>query len=147
MKGSAAPLSWLSLLVLAAFAWQRWHSPFLRIEAAAPSVHAAAVAAGLQVAEAMAVAELLGLGPERDAAALLTACRRFAALRADLGEPLAAVALAGDAATVQAALTAAAGDRAAALARLQARPEAVAAARFRAMRDRFAGRAAGGSRD
>jgi hypothetical protein len=133
-------LAVLALTAVAAFAWQRGRSPFLRIEAERELAARVAAEAGLDPVEVMALRELVGV--DRDEAALGEVARRFVADRRAYGgsEALAAVAAGGSRAVAD-AVYAAAGRRVDEAEReLRPRPEAVLAVRFRTVRERFASR-------
>ena len=141
MKGSAPLLLALLLGFLALFWWQRGHSDFLAIEAEAPALAELGRRHGLDRATVMTLRELLGR--DRPLPAFETACAEFAERRARIGEPLAAVAVAGEPELAQAAFTRGDGDAARAWARFRAEPRAAAGERFLAVRERFAARSAG----
>jgi len=135
----------LGALVLAAVAFQRARSPFLRIEAERDLAAriAAQAADDLRVVDVLALRELLGV--DRDESGLHVAARAFSELRArfDGSELLAILGVVGELERVEDAWGRSGGDVAAteALARLW--PEAVAATRFVRMRERFASREPG----
>ena len=124
----------LAAVFLAAFAWQRHRSVFRAIEADRDAAVAVATAHRLTVAEAMALRELLGR--EAPPAAWNDAASSFAARRRQMGDPLAAVAVAGDEEAAAAALRATA-DPASAWAVFRTDVRAIAGLRFLAMRERF----------
>ena len=132
----------LGALVLAAVAFQRARSPFLRIEAERDLAARIAEQAAddLEVVDVLALRELLGV--ERDELELHVAARAFSTLRSRFGgsELLAILGVVGELERVEDAWGRSGGDVAAteALARLW--PEAVAATRFERMRERFASR-------
>lgn len=138
----------LGALVVAAVAFQRARSPFLRIEAERELAErvAAQAADDLEVVDVLALRELLGV--ERDELELHVAARAFSELRTQFegSELLAILAVHGELERVEDALRRTGGDigEAEALARLW--PEAVAATRFARMRERFAGREPAGRR-
>lgn len=137
--------SWPVLLALAAaflvlFAVQRHRSTFLRIEAERPAALALAREAGLGIADVLALRDLVGV--DAAAAAWRDAALAFARLRFELGDPLAAVAVAGEPAAARRARAAAA-DPAAAWAAFRVDAAALPGLRFLLLRERFAARAAG----
>lgn len=138
----------LGALVLAAVAFQRARSPFLRIEAERDlAVRVAAQAADdLEVVDVLALRELLGV--ERDELEIHLAARTFSTLRArfDGSELLAILGVAGELERVEDALRRAGGDVAETEAFVRLWPEAVAATRFARMRERFASREPGPDR-
>ena len=136
-RGSALPIAALAIGCLGAFAWQRSRSTFLAIENDRAAAVAVADAHGLTVTEAMALRELLGVATP--AGEWSAGAARFAALRRDLGDALAAVAVAG-APGLAAAVRRGGVDAAAAWATFRTDPRAIAGLRFLAMRDRFASR-------
>lgn len=136
--------SWPVLLALAAaflvlFAVQRHRSTFLRIEAERPAAVELARETGLGVADVFALRDLVGA----DAAAVAwrDAALAFARLRGELGDALAVVAVAGDAAAARRA-RAAAPDADRAWEQFRVEPAALPGLRFLALRERFAARAA-----
>ncbi|MBL8749162.1 MAG: hypothetical protein JNK78_08380 [Planctomycetes bacterium] len=137
--------SWPVLLVLlagflAAFAWLRSRSTFLAIERDRAAAAAVAAESGVPVADAMALRDLVGA--DAPAARWRAAAARFAAERAHLGDPLAAVVATADAETASAAMAAraAAPDAHAAWARFAVGIRAEAGLRFLSVRERFADR-------
>lgn len=143
LAGSWPVIAALGAGFLVLFAWQRHRSTFLAIERERPAALDLAARHGVPVAETLALRDLIGIDQpvERWESALAT----FAQRRAELGEPLAAVAIAGDAA-VAAAARAGAADPESAWLTFRTDPRAVPGLRFLVLRDRFAARAAG-SRD
>ena len=136
-RGSWPYLIALAALFLAAFVVQRARSGFLAIEAERDTAVAIAREHGLSVAEAMALRDLVGQAagvPQWHSAAAL-----FARERARLGDPLAALVVAGRADAAELAVQEA-GAKDLAWQRLQLLPEAVPGLRFLALRDRFAAR-------
>lgn len=132
----------LGTLVVAAVAFQRARSPFLRIEAERDlAVRVASAAADdLAVVDVLALRELLGV--DRDELELHVAARAFSQLRARFGgsELLAVLGVVGHLERVEDALARTQGDVAAAEALARLWPEAVASTRFQRMRERFASR-------
>ncbi len=132
----------LGVLVVAAVAFQRARSPFLRIEAERELAArvASSAADDLEVVDVLALRELLGV--DRDELEMHAAARSFSVLRArfDGSEVLAVVCLAGELDRVEDILRRVDGDVADAEALVRLWPEAVAATRFQRMRERFAGR-------
>jgi hypothetical protein len=132
-------LAALGIAFLGAFAFQRAQSRVLAVERQGPALRALARAQGLSPAAVFALREQT---TARDDAAFAAEVAAFAALAADLGEPLAAVAVAGGEAAARRALAAAGGDPARAWAAFAASAEALPGVRFEQLRARFAARAA-----
>jgi hypothetical protein len=126
-------------LFLAAFFVLRQRSSFLAIERDRAAAADVAAANGLSLADAFALRDLVGA--DAPAATWRAAAAEFARLRPQLGEPLAAVAIAG-APDAAAAALAAAGDAAGAWQRFCVDPRAVPGLRFLTVRERFAARIA-----
>lgn len=137
-RGSTGALLALAAGFLLLFALQRACSPFLRIESEAALAAELARSTGLGTADVMALRELLGV--RRTRGELERLCTEFARRRGQVGEPLAAVSVAGHAGLVDATVAAHAGDGARAWAVFLSRPEAAWGVRFLAVRDRFAAR-------
>jgi hypothetical protein len=136
--------SWPALLALAAavlltFFWQRSRSTFLRIEGEREQARVLAQRHGLSVAEVFALRDLVGVTV--DAAAWERAVAAFPALRAELGEGLAAVALAGQGEWARQQRTRGP-DATAAWQQARAAKEALPGLRFLALRERFGARSA-----
>ncbi len=145
LEGARRVGSWPILLLLlgaflASFAWLRSRSTFLAIEADRASAAAVAAESGLPVADVMALRDLVGshASVERWRAA----AARFAAERARLGDPFAAVVATADVETAAAAIAArsAAADADAAWTRFAVEFQAEAGLRFLSVRERFADR-------
>ena len=142
--------SWPFLLVgllvfLAAFAWRRADATFLAIEAELPTARAVAAQSKLGVADALALRDLVGPHAPRERWQQVAA--EFAALRAEMGGALAAVAVAGGRGAAQAALAAGNGEPDRAWQAFASRPEALPGLRFLALRARFAARLSSADRD
>ena len=140
MKGSALLLLALLLAFLALFWWQRGRSGFLAIEAEAALLAEIGGRHGLDRASVMALRELLDV--DQPLPAFEAACAEFAELRGRIGEPLAAVAVAGHPRQAQAAFARGDGDALLAWSRFRPDPIAAAGAHFLAVRERFASRSA-----
>jgi hypothetical protein len=138
LRGSGPILAGIVALFLVLFAVQRCTSPFLRIEGERQLAESVGVEASLSALDVMALRELLGA--DLEVRPLTAKCAEFARLRGRLGEGLAAVALCGHGALVDAAVHAAGGDAGAAWAAFLPRPEAAYGVRFLQVRERFAGR-------
>ena len=121
------------------FAFQRAHSRVLAVEREGPALRALARAKGLEAAAVFALREQT---TARDDAAFAAEVAVFAKSAAEVGEPLAAVAVAGGEAAVRRALAAAGGDPARAWAAFASSPDALPGVRFEQLRARFAARAA-----
>lgn len=135
--GSWPALLGLTLLFVAAFFVLRSRSSFLRIERDQAAATAVAIAHGLSLADALALRDLVGVAAPD--AIWQAAAAAFAAQRADLGDPLAAVFVAGEPdLAVAARRSAATAD--AAWSAFRERPQAVSGLRFLALRERFAAR-------
>lgn len=137
--------SWPVLLLalagfLATFAWLRSRSTFLAIEADRAAAVAVATESGVPLADVMALRELVGL--EAPVERWRAAATRFAAERARLGDPLAAVVATADTETAAAAIAArsAAPDADVAWTRFAVEFRAEAGLRFLSVRERFAER-------
>ena len=130
----------LGALVLAAVAFQRARSPFLRIEAERDLAERVATQAAddLEVVDVLALRELLGV--ERDELELHVAARAFSACRARFGgsELLAILCVTEQLGRVEDAFLRTGEDVAATEELVRLWPEAVAATRFARMRERFA---------
>jgi hypothetical protein len=137
--GSGPAIVLLTVAFLAAFFWLRHRSSFLAIEADRHAAVAVAAAHGLSLADVFALRDLVGA--EAPAARWTAAAAEFADLRQRLGEPLAAVALAGERAAAEAARTQAT-DAVAAWQRFRTDARALPGQRFLVVRDRFAARTA-----
>lgn len=124
---------------LAAFFVLRQRSSFRAIEREHAAAAAVAGEHGLALADAFALRDLVGV--TAPATAWRDAAARFARLRGPLGDPLAAVAVAGEAEAAAAALDAA-GDRETAWRRFAVDPRALPGLRFLEVRARFAARIA-----
>lgn len=140
--------SWPVIVVLGAaflvtFAWQRHRSTFLAIERERPVALELAARHGVSASDALAVRDLIGI--EQAVDRWEDAIATFAKRRAELGEPLAAIAIAGDGVVAE-AVRAGAADAESAWLAFRTDPRAVPGLRFLVLRDRFAARAAG-SRD
>ncbi len=129
---------WLALAAL------RARSPFLAIERDRAAARAVAAAAGIGLADALALRDLVGA--EAPSTRWQEAAREFAGGRARLGDALAAVAVAGEPAFAERSLAAAGGEAALAWARSRSDPAALAGLRFLALRERFASRLPNGDR-
>ncbi len=142
MRGSWPVLLVLAGLFLTGFAALRSGSAVLRAEQQQDAMRALAARSGLPPACVLALrARSLRL----DDAAFTRLVERFARLRGELGEPLAALAVFDDEAVARAALTAAGGDPVAAWQQCRSEPMALPGVWFAQLRDRFAARASGRS--
>jgi hypothetical protein len=139
MRGSWPPLLLAAVAFFGAFLALRARSTVLAIERERPVAQALAERFGLPIAEVFAWRELLGV--DASAAEHERMLAAFVRERERLGDPLAVVALAGDADAATAA-RAAAPDAAAAWQRFRTAPAALPGLRWLAMRDRFAARTA-----
>lgn len=139
MKG-APLLAAVGVVAVLGFALQRARSPFLRIEADEEVAAEIAARVGLQTVDVMALRELLGVGLERDE--LVAQAERFVADRRALGgsDALAAVAASGHRGLAVRLFENAGGSATQAEADLRPLPEAIAAVRFRTVRERFSSR-------
>ncbi|MBL8752190.1 MAG: hypothetical protein JNK15_02725 [Planctomycetes bacterium] len=138
MRGSWPTLVLVGVAFLLAFAAMAGWSGLLALERDRAATAALAKRHGLGVADVEAVRWALGPdGQERTAAALAA----FAAAKAELGAPLAAVAVFGDPAVARAARARAA-DAELAWAAFQTEPAALPGHLFLQVRERFAVRAA-----
>lgn len=143
-RGSGPVLAVLVVAFLGAFAALRGTSRFLRVEAEVGTARQLAAAHGLAAADVLALREQAADLP---AAAFAERVARFARERTGLGDPLAAVAVAGQEAAARAALQRAGGDPGLAWRRFRADPAAFAGLRFLQMRARFLARTAARTRD
>ncbi|MGE3174746.1 MAG: hypothetical protein AB7O97_19105 [Planctomycetota bacterium] len=144
-RGAWPALAAFAALFLLGFFALRARAPFARAEAEAAALAPQAAAHGVALASALALrAQAIDL----DADAFTARLRRFAAWSPELGEPLAAVALAAGEPAARALLATAdpSVDPAAAWPRLRARPEAIAGVEFELLQQRFAARRSGRTR-
>lgn len=139
-SGGAAPVLAIAVAgFFAAFALLRGSSTFLAVEAEAPVLRPLAQQHRVDLATVLALREQApALAMDRFAAHVAD----FSRLRAELGDELAAVALAGERDLVRNALGRHEGDRAAAWRALHLDPRALPGLRLQQMRARFANRAA-----
>ncbi len=136
--GSWPVLVALAVAFLLLFWLQRQRSSFLAIEAERDTAAVIAQLHGLALFDAFALRDLVGATVP--VATWQTAAATFAAVRGRMGDGLAAVVVAGDAAAAETALRAA-GQPDEAWRRFRGEPAALPGLRFLAMRERFAARA------
>ncbi len=140
MRGGAVYAA-LTVLFLIALAVQRCRSPFLAIEAERALAEEIAADSGMDVAEVMALRELLGVGLSGEV--LRARAVEFQRARIRLGaDELAVLVAVGEGDLADRLLREADGDAERATRALRPMPQHVRTARFRAMTERFSGRAA-----
>jgi hypothetical protein len=144
-RGSWPPLLALSALFVLVFVGVRARSSFLAVEAGHEAALAASRPLGLAAADVMALWALPEAGDDGSAAARQRRLEVFSAERAALGDPLAAVAAAGDAAAARAARAAAA-EADGAWRRFSTTRAALPGLRFLQLRERFVQRGADATR-
>lgn len=142
MRGSWPHLLLFGGVFLAGFAGLRARSTVLAVERRAPELRELARRHGLTPA---AVLALRAGAPQLDDGAFAARVAVFARLRAELGEPLAAVAVAGGEDQARAAVAAAGGDVAVAWAAFRGDPVALPGVGFELLCARFAARDSGRS--